>query len=48
MSDDGPTASDRIDERIATLLDWRGETLALVRAEARTRCAGGVLAARLR
>ena len=32
MSDDGPSASALIDGRIAALADWRGETLARVRA----------------
>jgi hypothetical protein len=32
MADDDTSASDRIDERIAELGDWRGETLSRVRA----------------
>ena len=32
MSDDTWTPSQRIDQRIAELADWRGETLARVRA----------------
>src|SRR5215213_8409490 len=32
MSDTGKSPSERIDERIAELGDWRGETLARVRA----------------
>ena len=32
MSDDTGTPSQRIDQRIAELADWRGETLARVRA----------------
>jgi hypothetical protein len=32
MADDDSSASDRIDERIAELGDWRGETLSRVRA----------------
>jgi hypothetical protein len=32
MADDDTSASDRIDERIAELGDWRGETLSQVRA----------------
>ena len=32
MADNGPNASQRIDERIRELGDWRGETLSTVRA----------------
>ncbi len=32
MADNGPNASQRIDERIRELADWRGETLGTVRA----------------